>query len=230
MTDQTRSAHLALLVRARIALASYAETSGDIADIITDLDAAAARIDRTPVPWSIPVHLANISHGHGTTVATALSHKGLLEQVATFCRAQWGEINDDRDPGDLDDATVVGDYFNRHPEDQLITRIELIDPDLGYDTDRLEIGNYLALSSSHVSWPTTVRIDEWLMLDPSDRPVSVADTHHGWLLRTVPASFGDQSEIPDDLFNALTVARNHGCNYLILDRDAPASDRLPCFD
>jgi hypothetical protein len=214
MADYTRSAHLALLARAKAALAPHAASAG-ISDLIADLEAAVGRIQQTPVPWPVPVYLALIGHGHGTSVAAAVSHKGLLDQVAVFCRSQWGEINDDRDPASLDASLVVRDYFNRHPEDRLVS---------------LEIGNYLALSSRHISWPTTLTIDEWMTRDPSDRPVSIADTHYGWLICTVPSSFGDRSAIPDDLTDTLSFAQEKGCDYLILDRDASTTDRLPCFE
>lgn len=146
------------------------------------------------------------------------------------CPAQWGEINDSRDPGLLDDALVVRDYYNLHPEDQFDSRMEWMDPELGYDPERLEMGNYLALSSGHISLPTTATISKWMALDPSDRPVSIADTHFGWLLSTLASSFGEPSAIPDDLAKTLTFARDRGCNYLILDRDAPPTDMLPYFE
>jgi hypothetical protein len=230
MKDHPRFTHLTLLARARTALASHAEASADIAEVIADLDTAILSIDRAPVAWSIPVYLATIGHGRGTTNVVAVSYGGLQVQVATFCRSQWAEINDSRDPGQLDDAMVIRDYFNLHPEDELTSRMEWIDPDLGYDPERLEIGNYVALSSSHISWPTTERIDEWMKVDPCERPVSIADTHYGWVVASNPSSFGDFLEIPDDLFHALTFARGLGCNYLILDRDSSTTDRLVCYE
>lgn len=230
MKDHPRSTHLTLLARARAALVSHAEASADIPDIIAELDTAIVSIDRTPVAWSIPIYVATIGYGHGTTTVVAVSYRGLQVQVATFCRSQWGEINDSRDPDPLDDATVIRDYFNLHPEDELTSRMEWIDPDLGYDPERLEIGNYVALSSSHISWPTTEMIDEWMTLDPCDRPVSIADTHYGWVIATAPSSFGDKSEIPADLVSTLTFAWGLGCNYLILDRDASTTDRLACYE
>ncbi|TAJ74139.1 MAG: hypothetical protein EPO45_17215 [Sphingobium sp.] len=230
MTDHSRSAHLALLARARTALATHTKASGDIADVVAELDAAIAWIGGAPVPWSVPVHLAVIGHGDGTSVVAAVSRKGLLDQVAVFCRSRWGEINDSRDPGAMEVRTMVRDYFNLHPEDQLVSRLEWIDPDLGYDPERLEIGNYLTLSSGHVSWQTTLEIDEWMTLDPSERPVTIADTHYGWLVSTLPPTADEQSKIPADLAAALTFARDKGCNYLILDRDAGATDHLPCFE
>ena len=107
-----------------------------------------------------------------------------------------------------------------------------IDPEPGADADaeRLEVGNYIALSTSHVSWPTTLKVDEWMTQEPCDRPVSIADTHYGWLLCSRPSSFGEASEIPADLAAVLAFAEQRGCDYLILDRDAAASDRLPCFE
>lgn len=230
MVDHARSAHLALLARAKIALAAHAAASADISDLIVDIEAAIGQISQTIVPWPVPVYLAMIGHCHGTSVAAAVSHKELLNQVAAFCRSQWDAINDDRDPATIDDAIVVRDYFNLHPEDRLISRMEWIEPDLGYDPEHLEIGNYLALSSSHLSWPTTLTIDEWMTREPSDRPVSIADTHYGWLISTVPSSFGDQSAIPDDLVATLSFARKKGCNYLILDCDGSTTEHLPCFE
>ncbi len=38
---------------------------------------------------------------------------------------------------------VIRDYFRLHPEDELTSRMEWIDPDLGYDPELLEIGNYI---------------------------------------------------------------------------------------
>jgi len=230
MKDHLRSTHLNLLARARAVLASPTQGSADIAQIIADLDTAILSIDRAPVAWSIPVYLATIGHGHGTTTVVAVSHRGLQEQVATFCRSQWAEINDSRDPGQLDDTKVIGDYFRLHPEDELTSRMEWIDPDLGYDPERLEIGNYVALSTSHISRRTTQKIDEWMKCDPDERLVSITDTHFGWLVAADPSSFGDFLEIPDDLFHALTFAWGLGCNYLILDRDASTTDRLVCYE
>ncbi len=77
MKDHPRSTHLTLLARARAALTSHSEASVDIAQIIADLDTAILSIDRAPVPWSIPVYLATIGHGHGTTTVVAVSHRGL---------------------------------------------------------------------------------------------------------------------------------------------------------
>lgn len=230
MKDHARSTHLALLTRARAALAPHTEASTDIADIIADLDAAAASIEHATVPWPIPVYLATIGHGQGATTVVAVSHRGLQEQVASFCRSQWHTINYGLDPAHLDDAAVIHDYFNLHPEDELTSRMEWIDPDLGYDPEHLEIGSYVALSSSHISWPTTEKIDEWMKLDPSERTLSIADTHYGWVIATDPSTFGDYLEIPDDLFHALAFARELGCNYLILDRDASTTDRLVSYE
>ncbi|CAM4193865.1 hypothetical protein NOLU111490_12275 [Novosphingobium lubricantis] len=230
MINHTRSAHVALLTRARTALSASVDRADADMEVVADLDAAIACIEQRPAPWSVAVHLATIGHGTGTSVAVALSHKALRNKVAVFCRTQWAEINDPRDPALLDSQTLVRDYFDRHQEDQLTSRIELIDPDFDDDANGLETGNYLALSSSHISWQTTVKIDKWLTLDPSDRPVSVADTHYGWFICALRSSFGDYLEIPDDLFHALTFARDQGCTYLLLDRDAPATDRLPCFE
>ncbi|CAM8634030.1 hypothetical protein [Sphingobium aquiterrae] len=230
MADHIRSEHLALLAQAKAALAPHANGSSDVAAIIADLDVAISRISQTPVPWSIPIHVALIGHGQGTSLVAAVSHEGLLAQVAVYCRSQWSEINEDRDPAQLDPAIVVRDYFNRHPEDRLVSHMEWVDPDLGYDADKLEMGNYLALSSSHISWPTTLRLDEWLTRDPSDRPISIADTHYGWFIATLPSSIDNEAELPGDLLDVLAFAQNKGCSYLVLDRDAPASDRLPCFE
>ena len=66
--------------------------------------------------------------------------------------------------------------------------------------------------------------------DPCDRPVSIADTHYGWLLCARSSSFGELSQIPADLAAVLAFAEQMGCDYLILDRDAAASDRLPSFE
>ncbi|WP_263588847.1 hypothetical protein [Sphingopyxis sp. GC21] len=105
-----------------------------------------------------------------------------------------------------------------------------IAPEPGADAERLEVGSYIALSTRHVSWPTTLKIDEWMTQEPCDRPVSIADTHYGWLLCSRPSSFGEPSEIPADLVAVLAFAEQMACDYLILDRDATASDRLPCFE
>jgi len=120
-----------------------------------------------------------------------------------------------------DDADLVAD---------IDCAIGSIDPVSANDAERLEVGNYLTLSTTHVSWPTTLKIDEWMTQDPCDRPVSIADTTYGWLLCTRPSSFQEQSEIPADLAAVLTFAQQMGCDYLILDRDACASERLPCFE
>jgi len=46
MKDHPRFTHLTLLARARTALASHAEASADIAEVIADLDTAILSIDR----------------------------------------------------------------------------------------------------------------------------------------------------------------------------------------
>ncbi|WP_298673135.1 hypothetical protein [uncultured Sphingomonas sp.] len=227
MTNTTRSDHLALLERVRAALETYMPNNDEMHALLAEFGAGIAAIGKTAVPWPIFLHMAQITHGGGILMLAAIDHRSLLAQVADFCRGQWGEINDPRDPATLDDATATRDYFNRHPEVRLQSRKLRVDPVTGIDREELEYGVYVVLSNSHITEATACLLDEWAQTDPMQRPLSVADNHYGWFVSANPVAPADQDKLPADLAAALTFARDQGCTYLLLDRDAGTTGHLP---
>lgn len=87
MNCSSQATHLDLLRRARAVLASDTREPGKEVGIIADLDSTIERMDQMPFLWPVPIYLGTIGHRYGTGVAVAVSHKGLLHQVAAFCRA-----------------------------------------------------------------------------------------------------------------------------------------------
>lgn len=229
MTISSKSDQIALLGRVRDALASHPADADETSNPLAELDAEIARIGKLAVPWPFFLHVALIVHEGGIMMLAGIGHHHLLTQAAAFCRRQWGEINDSRDPATLDDETVTRDYFNGHPEDRLQSAKLRVDPETGIDREELEFGNYLALSTSHVSGATADLLEEWSVMDPEWQPIEVASTRYGWFVPTLPEQCRDPA-LPADLVQALAFTRDEGCTYLLLDRDAATTERLPIFD
>jgi len=230
MTSTTRSDHLALLERVRAALETHMPNTDEMHALLAEFGTGIAAIGKTAMPWPIFLHMAQITHGGGILMLAAIDHRSLLAQVADFCRGQWGEINDPRDPAALDDATVTRDYFTRHPEDRLQLRKLRVDPVTGIDHEELEYGGYLVLSNSHITEATAAQLDEWAQTDPTDCPLAVANSQYGWFVSANPVAPADRHRIPADLVAALTFARDQGCTYLLLDRDAGTTKHLPEYE
>lgn len=230
MKSPSLSDHLALLVRARDTLARHVQTTSKDRPFITDLETEIARIRDNPMPWPVTVYLAHITYSHGICTFAAPTHRVLMAEIARFCRSQWDQISYDRDPATIDDPTTVHEYFHRHPEDHLHSCTIPIHPDTATDVNALEIGRHLTLSTRHLPWTTTLEIDKWIELDPSDRPIAVADTHYGWFVATKVLAHDSSSTVPDDLLVVLRFAQDNGCNYVLFDRDGPFVDGLRVYE
>ncbi|MBO9579505.1 MAG: hypothetical protein J7498_01275 [Sphingobium sp.] len=230
MTTTTKADHLALLERVRAALEAHMPNTDEMHTLLADLGTGIAAIGKTVVPWSFFLYVGQITHQGGILMLAAIDHHHLLAQVADFCRREWGEINHPRDPAALDDATAARDYFNRHPEDRLQTAMLHVDPQTGVDREELEYGDYLVLSTSHITKATSSLLDQWAQIEPMQCPLSVANNHYGWFVSANPVPPADQDKLPADLAAALTFARDQGCTYLLLDRDAGTTAHLPEYE
>lgn len=230
MTTDSRSNHIALLTGSRAALTRHVLSTSSDRQLIAALDAAIVTISERPLPWRITLYLAHITYSHGICTMAAPNYKVLTAEIARFCRAQWDQISDDRDPATIDDPTTVREYFQRHPEDRLHTCMIPVHPDTTTDVNALEIERHLTLASNHLSWETTLKIDEWLELEPQDRPVTIADTHYGWFIGTNVVRHANCPSLPDDLLAVLRFAHDQGCSHVLLDRDGSPVEGLPVFD
>lgn len=230
MTSPSIADHVALLVSARDTLARHVQSTSADKACIAELETEIARLRDNPLPWPVTVYLAHITYPHGICTFAAPTHRVLMAEIARFCRSQWDQISYDRDPGTIDDATTVREYFHRHPEDRLHSCTIPIQPDSTTDVNALEIGRHLTLSTMHLLWTTTLEIDRWIELDPSDRPIAVADTHYGWFVAAKVQAHDGSSTVPDDLLAVLRFAQDQGCDYVLFDRDGPFVDGLPAFE
>ena len=93
----------------------------------------------------------------------------------------------------------------------------------------MEIGRYLVLGTVHVSMTTAELLDGWALLEPSSRPLAVTSTHYGWFIPTLEAEKPDREQIPNEVLAAMRVGREQGCDYLLFDCDAGATDGLVVF-
>lgn len=92
--------------------------------------------------------------------------------------------------------------------------------------DDLVIRSFLDLSTAHLS-AATCRI-----LNSYDG-VTAYETPHGWLMH-IPEQDADElshdGDWPPEILPIINLARTHGCDYILFDKDAPESDLLPTFD
>ena len=92
------------------------------------------------------------------------------------------------------------------------------------------IRKFLDASSGHLSAATWQWLDEQttddVVRDPANRSAEILGgrTRHGWF---VYASEEPASPIPADLAILMRHARQHGCEYILLDSDALPMEELP---
>lgn len=92
-----------------------------------------------------------------------------------------------------------------------------------------EVHQFIVISTSHLSEATANRLD--------NTPASIWPWHggpfsyYGWFVYAHKENLGsDDDAIPDDLFAAMTWARNQGFEYLLFDRDADIVEGLATYD
>jgi len=92
--------------------------------------------------------------------------------------------------------------------------------------DDLVIRTLLDLSTAHLSQETCRDLNSY-------EGVTAYETKYGWLMY-IPAQ--DAAELahngdwPPELLPIVNLARTHGCDYILFDRDAPETNLLPTFD
>lgn len=225
----TRSAHLALLTRARRAIATPGELDDDTRNIlIDDIDAATTRFSTCPLPWPLMVHVGAVEHGEGVNQYIAVTSRALIQQIADYCREFWFEIDDSRDASHLDDETVVSEYFRRHPHEVHSTAVEQLSPEPAIAPGLLGAGKVLLLDSRHISPETDSHLLEWANAGRMDAPVFVTDTPMGWLLSDEPDC--PFEELPEDLECAMTCARVAGAQHLLIGRDGVIVEGMQRYD
>lgn len=225
----TRSAHLALLARARKAIDTPGELDDDVRSaIIADIDTATTRLSTWPLPWPLMVHVGSIEHREGINHYIAVTSRALMRQIADYCREFWFEIDDLRDPSHLDDETVVTEYFRQHPNEVHSTGVEQLSPEPAIAPGLLGTGKVLLLDSHHISPETDSHLLEWANAGRMDAPMFVTDTPMGWLLSNEPDC--PFEELPDDLERAMTCARVAGAQHLLIGRDGVIVEGLLRYD
>ncbi len=231
MPSLTKQDHLQLLARARAALECPADlAASDIRGLVEDLYAAEDRLETEEVPWSLDIHVGTIDHKEGTSIYAAFSRATLMAEMAVFCREWWKDAEIDVDYLTLSDEEIVQTYFNDRSEDFYTTdKVSLLGPDaigpLVIETDRS-----LVLCTSHLRKETTERLEQWALLPADDRPLGVADTGYGFIVRKPTTGRAVDTNIPEELTAALGLARERGCHGVLYDRDASAVVMLETFE
>ncbi|GAB2717052.1 DUF5983 family protein [Kitasatospora kifunensis] len=82
------------------------------------------------------------------------------------------------------------------------------------------IRSFLDLSTGHLTPEVRADLDDY-------EDVVAYRTTYGWLLY---ASEDPEGEWPPELLPIVRLARDHGCEYVLFDADAPVVDALPVFD
>ncbi|RIA46194.1 hypothetical protein DFR49_0727 [Hephaestia caeni] len=225
----TRSAHLALLSRARKAIETPGELDDDVRNtLIDDIDAATTRLATCPLPWPLMVHVGSIEHEEGVNHYIAVTDQALTRQIADYCREFWFEIDDACDPSHLDDETVVREYFRQHPNEVHSTDVEHLAPEPAIAPGLLGTDKVLLLDNRHISSETDSHLLEWANIGRMEAPLFVTDTPVGWLLSDEPGC--PFEELPDDLERAMTCARVAGAQHLLIGRDGMIVEGLQRYD
>jgi hypothetical protein len=92
----------------------------------------------------------------------------------------------------------------------------------------LEIKPFLTLSTAHITQDSS----EYLQASTGDNSPNrdgpaVGDWPYGYFI------YCDEEPLPDwpeDVRAVMAFARKHGCEYLLLDRDADTTEELPQYD
>lgn len=229
MADTSRRDLAHLMARARRAIESPTRlVDKDRAALLDTLARAEIQVADSDILWPIDLHVSTIAHRHGSDHFAALSREALLIRVGTFCRENWTEINDPRDPDSLDDETVATVYFDRHPDEHLETnRISVAPSATVLAAERVETGWYCVLGTAHLSTSTADLLDQWCSEEARDRPINIAGSVYGWF---VPARRPDpvtEAKLPNDLLAAMNFARERGFDHILFDCDADTSETLP---
>lgn len=90
----------------------------------------------------------------------------------------------------------------------------------------MSVLNYLDLATGHVSESTM----DWLNKAPCVSPaMTIAPYEYGAFV-SVPDAPLEHADLPEDLRDVLSFARDNGCVVVRLDADGDAVDGLPWFD
>lgn len=88
----------------------------------------------------------------------------------------------------------------------------------------MTIETMLVISTGHVTLKTAKMLDS----NPNIWPVKgYRHGEYGWLFPVPPEI---EEHIPLDLYRVLSAAKEQGCVWLLMDRDAEALDDLKVFD
>jgi hypothetical protein len=106
------------------------------------------------------------------------------------------------------------------------------------DKNNLEISKVLTLSTGHVTKDIADMLDEFSTYDPlvTNCYLEVYNkNNYGWFIHTHLGTEEKEieklsNEIPQVLWDLMTLARDNGCAWLELDRDAERLEDLPYFD
>jgi hypothetical protein len=92
-----------------------------------------------------------------------------------------------------------------------------------------EFGKYVVLSTAHIRCATAELLQSWAGLSANAQPLVIASTQCGWFVSTYPIDGPDLAHLPAELPDILAFARDHDCDYVLLDCDGGRSDALPVF-
>ena len=93
--------------------------------------------------------------------------------------------------------------------------------------DGAEIEKMCVMSTAHISEKTADALDGGY--GPAGL-VFYEKEGCGWFIYTTPFEEDEDDPVPDDLLLCLLYARNRGCRWLCLDRDAKKVDGLPDYN
>ncbi|WP_454883036.1 DUF5983 family protein [Sphingomonas oryzagri] len=88
-------------------------------------------------------------------------------------------------------------------------------------------GRYCVLSTGHLTAGTAVLLDEWASWPPSDRPIDIAASVYGWFVPTREIDERWRGQLPDDLLQVISFARDRGFQFVLLHCDGDEVDMLP---
>lgn len=224
-----------LLVRARAALENPADLD-DQADgkakayLIEDIALAEQGVTLSPIPWPVEIHIGIIENRGGLNIYSAIDRTVLDQEIAEFCREWWSEIDDPRKPEELDHASLIETYFDRHETECLTTELVRIEPPPATMPSAgeayLERGRYCVLSTAHLTAATAELLDLWATWPPGDRPLDIAAAVHGWFVPTRIIDEAEAARLPEDLGALIRFGRERGFSYVLIDCDGDTVEGL----
>ena len=93
-----------------------------------------------------------------------------------------------------------------------------------------EIGRYCVLATTHLSIATAALLDSWTNGHAHEAPIIVARNARGWFVATRQADAAREFSLPNDLLEAIRLARSRGIGLLHFDCDGPVIEELPVHD